>query len=193
MSVINFTRIKMSFWVETFLSGCEVYQEIEMGESSNDTLACSFLSKHIFNTLIEQAREVEEEYKPADYEAQRKIAPWNRRRNDRDFIHTKAMHMRVNFEHLSSSVVQIKSNDDLVHIEMTMFAPGGLKPYEGEYLNSYMLDHILHPIHDVALSLSEGMHGHVYQRFAQEINAIMKNGVPVDREFLKFTFETVTK
>jgi hypothetical protein len=184
MPEMHITKIHMTFWVELFLRDCEIYKSLQPHEYSNDTLVCDFLRKHIFATLIADANEAMEEYKP---------------KNDKELPSSQYIMCRTILRaatSLAKSVKQYKQLDDMVHVDFSIFTPlyKG-KPVNQEAIHAWIISHVLFPMKTVAEGLAESnkLHGGVYLQFAREVDKMAKTGTSFADQFSYFTFETIKR
>ena len=171
---VPLTEIKMCFYVELFLRECVVYNSLKLNESSNETLVCDFLRKHIFKTIIEQATEVESEYPEGSHEKR----------------HARIIRLAVTL--LSRNVRQVNAGDDMVNVHMNFYTPisHGKPMANDENLRRWVIARIFTPMMHISESFAESnkVHGEFYRQVAREMERMIKGD-----QFANFTLSTVYK
>lgn len=171
---VPLTEIKMCFYVSLFLRECSVYKSLNLNESSDETLVCDFLRKHIFTTIIEQANEVEAEFPEGSHEKRH------------------ARIIRLAFTMLSRNVRQVNAGDDMVNVHMKFYTPisHGKPMANDENLRHWVMGRILTPMKHICESFAESnkVHGEVYRQVATEIDRLINGD-----QFANFTLSTVYK
>lgn len=159
------TKIELTFWVPLFVDKtvCPVLASLRTNEWSDETLACDFLRKHIFKTVIDQANEVEAEFVRNKTD-----------RNEPAYFMTRLV--RQAFSKMIGRVRQHQIGDNLVHMELVMFTPlsHGKPMHHDDELVRWVKNRIIVIMQRVAEQLAEEKptFGEVYKQFARQMEMI---------------------